>query len=203
MFWRWTALVGLAAVLAPLAVSATDGPGSSLTNTGFRDWTGLLSETTLKDNSVLSEYMAVTRSENTPGAMLQVSFVPRFGCTPQLRVVVDKKNHQASSELEMIWLWIDGEKLQFPALVDTTSTSHEYSLMADHSRQQEMRAVLDRASHLHVHWKDFEEEPAAGVASESDDIVRFSLLGSRLSVEGVESHCNAHVPLPYDLPVQD
>ncbi len=203
MYSRWTALAGLAVVLASQTAGAADVQPLPLADTDFQAWRGVRIETTLGDRSILSEYVARTRSSNTEGALLEVVFIPRFGCTPLLRVILPAQASQPSSGEQMLALAIDGASVDIPVLIDTDSTSREYAFMATQTEQQEMRLLLDRSSRLVVAHTNDDDGPAAGADTLPPEPVRFSLLGSRSSVESVESHCQTHTPLPFELSESD
>jgi len=203
MYSRSTALVGLALVLAPLTASAIDTQQSPLADAAFRDWSGVRTMTTLSDESVLSEYIALTHSRDTEGALLEVVFVPRFSCTPMVRVIVPEQRIQSLSEQGLIQLAIDDELFAFPAVADSDSALREYSFSAGHSRQQQLRSLLDSSSHLMMQHTVAAGEQEAAIDSDADEPIRFSLLGSRLSVEAVEAHCLSHTAIPFELPVPD
>ena len=199
MYSRWTALVGLAVVLAPLTASVADVQVSSLTDTEFLDWNGVLEKTTLDDRSILNEYIARTRSRGTPGAVLEVAFIPRFGCTPAVRIILPEQDTQPSAGQGLLLLSLDREPYDFPALIDGDSALHEYSFLAGQATQQELRLLLDTSSHLLIHQTFTADDQAGKSDPESDESIEFSLLGSRLSVLAVESHCRTHIPLPFEL----
>lgn len=199
MYSRWTALVGLAVVLAPLTASAADVQVSPLTNTEYLDWNGALEKTTLGDRSILNEYIASTRSRGTPGAVLEVAFIPRFGCTPVLRIILPEGDAPQPADQGVLLLSLDGEPYDFPALIDSDSALHEYSFLATQATQQELRLLLDTSSHLLIHQTFTAADQAGNADPESDESIEFSLLGSRLSVLAVESHCQTHTPIPFEL----
>ncbi|MGQ7845417.1 hypothetical protein ACUNV4_13120 [Granulosicoccus sp. 3-233] len=203
MYSRWTALAGLAVVLAPLTASAADVQASPLVDTDFQDWNGVLSETALSDQSVLSEYSARTYSRDRQGAVLEVTFIPRFGCTPLLRITLPEQGPVPASGQELMRLVVDGEPFDMPALIDGDSSTLEYSYLAGHDGQQDMRLLLDRSSRLQIQRADIAEDLITQEDDPATEPVRFSLLGSRLSVLAVESRCQAHTPKPFKLSESD
>jgi len=74
-------LIGFIASIA-VEVSANQRlPGSV-----YDDWSAVVNETALPDESVLFDYASRTFSGRTESAMLAISFVPRFHCAPVVSI---------------------------------------------------------------------------------------------------------------------
>ena len=199
MYSRWTALAGLAVVLASHTAGAADEQPLPLADADFQDWKGVRIETTLGGHSIISEYVARSRSSDSKDGLLEMVFIPRFGCTPLLRVILPEQEARPPSGQGQLTLTIDGEVLKVPVLIDGDGSSLEYSFMGTQAKQQEMRLLLDRSSHLLVTRTNGDEGQVVATDTQPAEPLKFSLLGSRLSVESVESHCQMHTPLPFAL----
>lgn len=201
MCWRWSVLVGLACVLTPLSAMSSDAQDTPLAGTNFRQWTGLLSKTTLADNSILSEYVAHSFSSDDQGAALQIGFSPRFGCTPMVRIILPEQIMPLPSDKEPIRFLVDEVPFAFPAIVDTFPAKREFSYTGTSDAQQELRLLMDRSSHATVEGAGSSGMSDTGV--DVTDSVKFSLLGSQMSVAAVEEHCNRHVAIAFEFKATD
>jgi len=199
MFSRCLAGFGVCFLLSHSAVSVADRAAVI----DSRDWQSSLQQTTLPDNSVLSEYVASTQSINTFGAQLHVSFSPRFGCMPQISVLLPTAFANDIAMQESLEFSIDQKEQSFPVLVDANDSLTRYSLNADSSNHQIVRKKLDLASEATVLWgpallqiSNASAKPL--VEPRSTITADFSLLGSRKAVELVERQCKSHEPIPYN-----
>lgn len=205
MVWRLSVLVCLACVLTPMTpvtAMASDAQVTPLPDTGFQSWAGSLSKTALSDNSMLSEYVAQTLSEDGQAASLQIAFSPRFGCSPMVRVILSEQS-TPSVEAEAIRLLVDEVPFEFPALIDSRPAEREFSYAQTAAKQQELRLLLDLSSHIAV----YENSQSVVNPPETDatiaDSISFSLLGSQLSTAAVEAYCRSHVAIAFDLQLPD
>lgn len=197
MSLRWSAFVVFAFTFLPATGVVAQMHGTPLSGTINAQWSGALDAETLADNSILNEYLAQTFSENVEGASVQISFIPRFNCSPIFSVLLSADSAAAISDDQVVRLAIDDVDMEFPVLVDQSERTHQYSYDASRDEQQTLRARLDRASRVSVSWVSPEE--SAGQQAEVPDAftATFSLRGSRLSVQAVEESCKAHEPIPY------
>jgi hypothetical protein len=189
-----SAILGVVLSLIPLSVLIANVQEEPLSKSVHQDWTGTLVQHTLPDMSILSEYIAQTFSGSTSGASLQLSFVPRFNCTPVISVNVRAAAEEAGSEATLN-LILDNSEVPFPALVDGQNSGRRFSFNADHLAQDKLRRMLDNSNRATFQWVN----AVAGQGSEAGvpPQVEFSLLGSRMTTNSVESHCHAHKPIPF------
>ncbi len=197
MYFRWPAFVGVAFAFLPTTGVIAEMHGLPLSDTIYVKWSGALDQATLADKSLFNEYVAQTYSENVNGASVQLAFVPRFNCSPIFSVRLSAEAAAAINDDLAITLTVDNVDMEFPAIIDRSGASREYSYDANQDDQKKLRALLDVASRLSMNWA-----PAANNTSEGTDAtgpisITFSLLGSQMSAQAVEAVCTAHEPIPY------
>ena len=189
--------MGVAFAFIPTTGVMAQMHGIPLSHTIYVKWSGALDQVTLADTSILNEYVAQTYSEDVIGASVQIAFIPRFNCSPNFSVRLSDEAAAAINEDFAITLTIDNVEMAFPAIIDRSESSLEYSYDASEDEQQRLRALLDVSSNLSMNWV-----PAAGNTSQGADAIDsisipFSLLGSQMSAQAVEALCKAHEPIPY------
>ena len=197
MSFRLSAFVGVTFACFLSTDVIAEMHGIPLSDTIYVKWSGALDQATLPDSSILNEYVAQTYSEDVNGASVQIAFVPRFNCTPIFSVRLSAEAAAQINDDLAISLTVDNVVMEFPAIVDRSESSREYSYDADRVEQEKLRALLDVASRLSMSWL-----PAAGNTSQDADVtdpatITFSLLGSKMSTDAVEALCKAHEAIPY------
>ena len=197
MSFRWSAFVGVAFAFFPTTGVIAEMHGIPLSDTIYVKWSGALDQATLADTSILNEYVAQTYSENVNGASIQLAFVPRFNCSPVFSVRLSAAAAAAINDDLAITLTVDNVDMEFPAIIDRSELSREYSYDANRDDQQILRALLDVSSRASMSWVPAAENTSQGADAADPISVRFSLLGSQMSAQAVEVLCNAHEPIPY------
>lgn len=166
-----------------------------LPDSSFEDWTGLVHKTDLNDQSVLFEYTARSFSGRVSGAMLAISFIPRFNCEPMVTVSFPSDVHSglASSQLEFTF---GRERRTFTGLVDRVSGNVVYAVAASASDVDALRDLIEVSSRVNV--RVFSGSDSSSRKAKKDNELAFSLFGSRLATLAAERHCLYHEPLTYD-----
>ncbi len=206
MFSRCCAGLG-SLMLMSYATASTSDAGASLT---FQNWNEAVQQTTLPDKSTLTEYVASTRSPSTDGAELHVSFMPRFGCTPLISILLPVEVVNESIVLDGFVISVDEGVWEFPVLADTDGSIVRFSMNAVSASHQELRQKFDFASKATVTWQSTgatahgtaevtATHSVASIESSNDEPADYSLLGSRAAVKAAEDRCNSHEPIPYDI----
>ena len=196
MFSRCCAGLGTLMVISHATASTSDA-AAGLT---FQNWNEVVQQTTLPDKSILTQYVASTRSANTDGAELQVSFIPRFDCTPHISILLPVEVVSEPVGLDGFVISVDKEAWEFPVLADADGSTVRFSMNAVSARHQEMRRKFDFASKVTVSWQSAAATSSAvGVEPSNDEPADYSLLGSRAAVKAAEDSCNSHEPIPYDI----
>lgn len=174
-----------------LSVSAVE----SLPDSSFVDWSGLVRESDLADGSVLFEYTARTYSGRTSGAMLAISFVPRFNCEPTINVRLPRTDNPviANPRLEFVF---NGEEQSFAGFVDSDAVDAIYSVAASTPEVLALRNAIEVSSRTNI--RVFQELDSSSDKASGPYNLTFSLLGSRLATSMAEKHCWSHTPLAYD-----
>lgn len=181
---------------------------TQLADSASFDWVGWLEESTLPDNSVLFEYSARTLSGSTQGALLAVSFVPRFDCRPAIsaRLPSAVQDSTLASALE---LSIDDQSLTFDIVREEDGDFTVFSLIASDDQIEQLLQTINEALRATISpvvsnqnerpavVKDVVDNSAEGF-SEPPGSVNFSLLGSTTATEMTRIHCYLHEPVVYE-----
>lgn len=167
----------------------------------FEDWFAVISETTLPDESVLFDYEARTFSGRTEGAMLAISFVPRFHCAPAVSLRT-RVGPGFASEAVVLELTLDSERMQYGGFFDGSDEDVTYAIATSPDELDQLRKKIDVASRISIKIlpPGAQGLPSGSEASETDEVdsIVFSLLGSRLATLSAEEHCRAHEPLTFN-----
>lgn len=167
----------------------------------FEDWSAVVSETVLPDESVLFDYAARTFSGRTEGAMLAISFVPRFHCAPAVSLRT-RVGPGFTSEAVVLELTLDSERMQFDGFFDGSENDVTYAIAASGDELDQLRKKIDAASRIsfRIMSSGAEGSPSSNEASGTDTVgsIAFSLLGSRLATLSAEQYCKAHEPLAFN-----
>ena len=199
----------MATTLCATNVSAS--AGAILPDSSYENWAGFVNELALPDGSTLYEYSAQTTSGDVEGAMLSVSFIPRFNCHPTvyLRLPSDYWPEDSDSVL-LLDITFNQKNYQYPALIDEEPGFRTYSISTDINDLDDLRELVDysvRASFQPAQGSESEE--AANGKSSSQAIsepadsadapasVKYSLIGSRRAVKATELYCEQHKPVPF------
>lgn len=205
---RWLLAVCLSVSVCAFAVDSI--AGTRLTKSASYDWVGWLEESKLPDNSILFEYAARTLSGSTEGAMLTVSFVPRFNCNMAISIHIPRAV-LGDDMTESIELLIDDELYTFDSVREEDGDSTVFSLVTTNAEIEELLETINLALRANIRpvtntegdrssstqdGPDEEslQERAATIGSSG---VNFSLLGSRISTEGARLQCTLHKPVGY------
>ena len=197
MSFRWSAFVGVAFAFIPTTGVIAEMHGIPVSDTIYVKWSGALDQSTLADTSILNEYVAQTYSESVNGASVQLAFVPRFNCSPIFSVRLSAKAAAGINDDLAISLTVDNVAMEFPAIVDRSESSREFSYDADRVEQEKLRALLDVSSRVSIIWAPAAESDSQDADATDPVTITFSLLGSKMSADAVEALCEAHEPIPY------
>jgi hypothetical protein len=202
---RSTVLLGTALIVSLIGPNQADADPSKLSDSTFQNWTGILTQVTLNDGSLLNEYVAKTMSSVVENASLVVSFLPRFNCTPIISVIVGAASAvESDSGLKTLGLRIDRKPVDFPVLVDADERGVRYSMNADQAANLELLTLLDKGSRASVVLPLGNPDAAMSAddpeteQNQAGQQIGFSLLGSRSATQAVKVHCQAHIPIPFD-----
>lgn len=168
-----------------------------LPDSSFEDWTAVVNELALTDGSVLFDYTARTFSGRTEGAMLSMSFVPRFSCSPMLNLRLKNAEKSARGDVTLE-INVGSERLQFGGLMDKDGGFVSYTVEASTEETRQLRELIDASARIRFSLSPAANEAQSQSDADSNDSVVFSLLGSRLAMLSAESHCKAHVPLAFN-----
>ncbi|MFK7858989.1 MAG: hypothetical protein AB8B64_09215 [Granulosicoccus sp.] len=165
-----------------------------LPDSSVGDWSAKVSEFELSDGSVLFEYTARTFSGSTEGAMLAISFVPRFNCeqTVNVRLPDEVQPESADVVLEMSF---DGKQLRHAGLVDDAGEFLIYSVGATVDEISALRGIIDVSDRASIRIIPDTNDSSGKVPGSA--AVEFSLHGSRLVALTAQTSCLSHVPLDY------
>lgn len=203
-------VAGVLLLLTSVAKSATDAQAEPGVAEGYLDWQVAKQATTLTDESVLSEYLAQTHSEDATDATLQVSFFPRFSCSPIVSVLLPESLQLNNASETQLSLQVDQSNVAFPVLFDIEDNSMRLTFKEGGAGQISLRELFDVGSLaiLEAVMPSPEPLPAIpttesvpGLATGPIPVLSlsFSLLGSRMTVLTAERNCLAHEPIPYSL----
>lgn len=184
--------------------------GARLSKSASYDWVGWLEESKLPDNSILFEYAARTLSGSTEGAMLTVSFVPRFNCNMAISVHIPRAV-RGDDVTEAIELLIDDESYIFDSVQEDDGDSTVYSLITTNAKIEKLLEAINLALRANVRpvtnteadrsssTQDgpVDESLQERAAANGKSGVNFSLLGSRISTEGTRLQCILHKPVEF------
>ena len=213
----WVSLSLCMAIGGTAMVETAAAQVTPLEQAQFLSWTGLRDQKTVRDGSVLTEYQGTTEAINRPGMLLKVSFSPRFSCSPTISLIVpdvdgfgpSTADESSSTETSQIGAvaersevpvdtgdipaFTDDERLDFQ--IDSTSVDFPLIVDADEGvvwtfngggREREtLRLQLDTGD-------------VAMVTVAEDRKISFSLLGSRKTLESLQTLCREHEPIPLD-----
>lgn len=164
----------------------------------FEDWSAVVSETVLPDESVLFDYAARTFSGRTEGAMLAISFVPRFHCAPAVSLRT-RVGPGFASEAVVLELTLDSERMLFDGFFDGSDNDVTYAIAASGDELDRLRKKIDVASRMRFRiLPSGAEDSASGNEAPEAESIAFSLLGSRLATLSAERYCKAHEPLAFN-----
>ena len=207
-------LIGFIASIA-VEVSANQRlPGSV-----YDDWSAVVNETALPDESVLFDYASRTFSGRTESAMLAISFVPRFHCAPTVSIRT-RANDDLSAETARLEITLDAERVLFEGVVDEVGEFLTYTIAASSDEQVQLRRKIDFASRISFQVLSSDAKATAPVGQylqidnaianvpvagrdvsefDRDEAykIEFSLLGSRLATLSAEKFCKGHKPLAF------
>lgn len=203
-------LIGLLASIAVEVSAEQRLPGSV-----YDDWSAVVNETALPDESVLFDYASRTFSGRTEGAMLAISFVPRFHCAPVVSIRT-RAIDDLSAETARLEITLDAERVLFEGVVDEAGEFLTYTIAASSDEHDQLRRKIDYASRISFQvlssgaratapvgqYLQVANVPVAGrdvseSASDEAYTIEFSLLGSRLATLSAENYCKAHKPLAF------
>lgn len=176
-------------LLSGMGVSSAD---TLLPDSSFEDWSAVVREVDLADGSVLFEYTARTFSGRVEGAMLAISFVPRFDCKQTVHVRM-RNNLQAAPVDRLLDFSIGPTRLKFTGLVDEVGHYLYYSVAATADDIDELLQLIADYSRATIYLASDSTDEAASAES-----LNFSLLGSRLSTQATQRNCESHVPVAYE-----
>lgn len=177
-------------LLGGLSIAAAD---KMLPDSTVADWSAVVSEVTLDDKSVLFEYTARTFSGTVEGAMLAISFVPRFNCDQLVSVRLPVEFQPETTDVVLEFL-VGDDKRDFVGLVDDSEDFLMFSVGANAEQIGNLRKALDTESRATVRVTPVGDNALTG----SGVAFSFSLLGSRLAALAAQDNCLSHVPLAYN-----
>ena len=168
------------------------------------DWAGHTERSETKDGSVLNEYIAQTISPNMVGAVLSVSMIPRFSCTPVTTISVNDTTITSTAAYVKFTVLVDDQLVDYPTILDRVGPRALFSLSSVKNDQQKLRSLLDPASWVTYKWSLEPDAPQLstdatnGSSAQEGGNVDFSLLGSRRTIDEMEEMCRSHIPLPFN-----
>ncbi len=193
-----TSIVALGVVLVtstPL-VAAQEAAGSS----AGHNWRVERESQTLPDSSELTSYTAVTRALSPSGeqvpsgqaaAQLQVSFHPRFDCSPAITLSFPANLvGKPPADDTLLPVLLDGQPLAWPVVVDTIDDRVSLAFVGTVDTSDDVIRKLDIANRAKVGLE------------EGGYLAEFSLLGSRVSVREARRQCRYHQPREWVRPVK-
>ena len=183
----------------------------------FLSWTGLRDQKTVRDGSVLTEYQGTTEAINRPGMLLKVSFSPRFSCSPTIALMVPDDDgagpstvaESSSSETSRIGAVAERSEVavdtgEIPAFADDQrldfqidSTNVDFPLIVD-SDEGVVWTFNGGGRERETLRLQIDTGDVAMVTVAEDRKISFSLLGSRKTLESLQTLCREHEPIPLD-----
>ena len=207
--WRNSLWTSVCTTTALCSISASALAVSVLPDSSHRDWAGVVKEVPLPDGSTLFEYSAQTASSSVDGALLALSFIPRFNCNPTLylRLPSDYWPDNTDSVIALD-IAFNNQTYRYPALIDEEPGFKTYSISTSIEEFVELQRLVDYSSRASFQPAQVSDKPteqqdspdAVGKAMDKVDTVRsieYSLLGSRRSARATESLCEQHQPIPF------
>lgn len=185
-----------------LSISSQLLAGAGLPDTVFQNWSGVIEKKTLVDGSFLTEYSAKTPHDKLEGAMLAISFVPRFMCSPILTVRVPHTANMVDSVTD-VEVTLDNVRQNIRGFIEQDGDFLSYSVSAPMAEMKRIVKNIDVSSRLSfrvVPQKAIDDEANSGLSDGPDQKsqgIVFSLLGSQRATSAVQKHCTEHRPLPY------
>ncbi len=189
-----------------LICSTEASAGTRLADSTYQDWAGELSDSVLPDGSVLFEYAARTFSGRVEGAMLSLSFIPRFNCAPMFNLRVRGGENAVISE-PVIELSFGKQTRVYSGYVDVEEEYVFYSIMISVEEMVSLRKLFDSSpratinvtSKALISGRDVqaEEESPKRISADSVGSIDFSLLGSKRTTLSAQTYCAAHEPIEF------
>jgi hypothetical protein len=169
-------------------------------------WVGHANQTVIRDGSTLNEFVARTSSvsaESAESAVLSVSMIPRFSCTPIVSVEISYSTIAATASDLAMTIVLDGQTMNYPAIQDGNGKDVLFTFNSASSEQKKLISTMDVASWATFYWSTKLAAPAlsnsssnAATLAEFNGKIDFSLLGSQKTVSAMEEMCRLHLPLP-------
>ncbi len=178
---------------------------TQLSESTFQDWTGEMSESVLSDGSVLFEYTSRTFSGRVEGAMLALSFIPRFHCAPIFSIRLRAKQEAVIND-PVLEVSFGSDVLTFEGFVDSDEDFLTYSILASSEQMEKLWQRLDESPRVTVNIGSGSSQgsstPSEGgslaeTSSSPFNSIVFSLLGSKLASRSVQAHCQLHEPVKF------
>ncbi|MEE9321108.1 MAG: hypothetical protein V3U76_11725 [Granulosicoccus sp.] len=192
---RTTVVALLIAGFSSTSIAVVNQPESTIDQ-----WHAESSQHTLADSSVLTEYYGFTTATKLDNVLLRVGFVPRFDCSPLIGIVIQHESAFSGKPEEAplpgldvladgdsLTLSIDGVPMKFPVAAD--GDKKQTRLWFD-SAFEDRKALQSK----------FDLGNVAKLSLTSATSITFSLLGSKSILDGAQSLCHEHDPIPYEKP---
>jgi len=202
MYSRCCALIGACISIVAFGHSSAETSSSTTLMVSHHAWGGHAKKSATRDGSVLNEFIAQTDSVNSPGAVLLVSMIPRFGCVPVISIMSDEAEITARAAVVEFSAVLDAESMDFPTILDRDGTNAQFTLSSSRSEQNKLRHRMDWASWASFEWNVNSDVPQLSNESPADESlavsgsIDFSLLGSRKTLQSMEEMCRSHKPIP-------
>jgi len=154
-------------------------------------WVSDVSIERLHDESVLTEYYGEVVSNEHSDVVFRVGFIPRFGCSPLITLVLgetalagarsDEDPALFPNDLSVLAVLIDGQSVSFPTLLDNNGDTVSVYLNASLQRRITTRLRVEVGSKMQYLMKNGKQ-------------LNFSLLGSRDAIHNSNQNCRRHDP---------
>ena len=213
----WVNLSVCVAIGGAVMAETASAQVTPLEQAQFLSWTGLRDQKTVRDGSVLTEYQGTTEAINRPGMLLKVSFSPRFSCSPTIALMVPDDDgagpgtvaESSSSETSQIGAVAERSEVavdtgEIPAFADDQrldfqidSTNVDFPLIVD-SDEGVVWTFNGGGRERETLRLQIDTGDVAMVTVAEDRKISFSLLGSRKTLESLQTLCREHEPIPLD-----
>lgn len=176
------------------AEQSTGGQVSQSNVRQIADWSVLSSDISMTDGSLLREYLAISEEpageivnrdapDEKSTSRLEFVFLPRFLCSPLIRVVRTHPEKIGSTDIasgvDSILLEIDNEPVPFPALIESSGNKTLYFYNVNLQRRATLRVLVELGGQMSIVYKDGES-------------ANISLAGSQKALESASTNCLTH-----------
>jgi len=174
-----------------MASGAVADSQAEIQRMSHQTWVSDVSIERLHDESVLTEYFGEVISSEHSDVVFRVGFIPRFGCSPLLTLLLGEAALSGArsevdpelfpDDLSVLAVLIDGQSVAFPTLLDDDGDTVSVYLNASLQRRITTRLRIEVGSKLQYLMRNGKQ-------------LSFSLMGSKDAIRIANQNCRRHDP---------